>query len=92
MAGYDSHLRFRCSREDKAKLIKIAQQLRRKPSDLARIIIEDYVTAQEKALGIPPLTPPEIEALVEADDPKPTNKSSVKKTPSRSPRRSENRN
>lgn len=75
MAGYDSHLRFRCSREDKAKFIKIAKELRRKPSDLARIILEDYVAAKERALGLPPLTPQEIDQLVEADEPAPARSS-----------------
>lgn len=46
MAQLTHVLRFRLSRELKEKFHAIAAKLRRKPSDLARIVIEDYVEEQ----------------------------------------------
>ncbi len=55
MADLDEVFRFRCSSRDKARFERIARKLRRDPSDLGRIVLEDYCDAQEKALGLAPM-------------------------------------
>jgi len=52
MATYKSILSVRCSREDYEKLKVMAKARRRKVSDLVRIIMEDFVAAEEERLKL----------------------------------------
>lgn len=48
----DSEIKFRCEAELVARFERIAVLERRKTSDLARLVFEDYVAALESKLGI----------------------------------------
>lgn len=50
--AYDSEIKFRCDSDLRARFERIATLERRDPSDLGRIIFEDYVTAQERAMNL----------------------------------------
>lgn len=48
----DAEIKFRCTDDLAARFERIAKLERRNPSDLARIVYEDYVRQQERALGL----------------------------------------
>lgn len=67
----DAEIKFRCESDLVARFERIATLERRNTSDLARIVFEDYVAAQERALK-----------LVLRDDPRHTPKKPSSKPPS----------
>jgi len=54
----DDMIKFRCQSHLKDRLKRLADETRHSFSDMCRIMLEDYITAQEKALNLPPLPPP----------------------------------
>jgi len=68
MADLNDILRFRCSRELKARFMRIAKEDRRDPSDLGRIMLEDYCTQQERELKLSPITPREVALFAPAEE------------------------
>lgn len=46
----DDIIRFRCETDLKSRFEAVAKLERRDPSDLARIVLEDYVAAKESAI------------------------------------------
>jgi predicted transcriptional regulator len=48
----DAEIKFRCELELVARFERIASLERRDKSDLARIVFEDYVAAQERAMKL----------------------------------------
>jgi hypothetical protein len=47
---YDAEIKFRCQGDWRARFEALAKLERRDVSDLARLVFEDYITSQEKAL------------------------------------------
>ena len=54
----DEVIRFRVEAELKARFEKVAERLRRDPSDLARLVLEDFVKAQPDTLRDEPTAKP----------------------------------
>lgn len=61
MPGFDAVLKFRCYQTLITRLARLARRQRRDLSDLYRIIMEDYVEAEEKRLGLEPITQAEMQ-------------------------------
>lgn len=48
--NYDAEIKFRCNAKWRQRFERLAELERRDVSDLARLVFEDYITAQEKAI------------------------------------------
>jgi hypothetical protein len=56
MPGLDAVIKFRCRKDILSRIERLAGRHRRDLSDLLRIIVEDYAAAEEKRLGLPPMS------------------------------------
>lgn len=48
----DAEWKFRCEGDLKARFERVAAMRRRNPADLSRLVFEDFVSAEEQALGL----------------------------------------
>jgi hypothetical protein len=61
---FDDEIKFRCYKALVARSVRLAKKARRKHADWLRLGMDDYLNIEEKKLGLPQITPKEIEVYL----------------------------